>query len=290
MSNTFSSSAEEMRERFERDGFLVFENFVSAWECDRLKDRMAELVAAFDPAEVPSVAFSTTDPDRHSSEKYFLESGDKIRFFFEEGAFDSSGCLQVPKEKAINKVGHALHDLAPRFSYFSRNPALAKLAADLGIKQPLLLQSMYIFKQPKIGGEVAWHQDSTYLYTEPMSVIGFWFALEDATKENGALMAKRGGHKSPLRMKYIRQGDKAVTERLSDMPWPKENEEGVVTLEVPKGSLIVLHGLLPHASTANRSHQSRQAYTLHVIDGAAHYQKENWLQRSADMPLKGFEI
>ena len=42
---------------------------------------------------------------------------------------------------------------------------------------------MYIFKQPKIGGEVVCHQDSTFLYTEPESAVGFWVAIEDATIE-----------------------------------------------------------------------------------------------------------
>ena len=40
---------------------------------------------------------------------------------------------------------------------------------------------MYIFKQPRIGGEVVCHQDSTFLYTEPESAIGFWLAIEDQT-------------------------------------------------------------------------------------------------------------
>jgi hypothetical protein len=31
-----------------------------------------------------------------------------------------------------------------------------------------------------------------------------------------------------------------------------------------------------------------QAYTLHVINASASYPKENWLQRSAEMPLRGF--
>ena len=36
----------------------------------------------------------------------------------------------------------------------------------LGFAQPLLLQSMYLFKQPHIGAEVGWHQDATYLHTQ----------------------------------------------------------------------------------------------------------------------------
>jgi phytanoyl-CoA hydroxylase len=57
---------------------------------------------------------------------------------------------------------------------------------------------------------------------------------------------------------------------------------------VKKGTLIVLHGLLPHLSRENRSPKSRRAYTLHVIDGSSDYPEVNWLQRSAELPLRGF--
>ena len=46
-----------------------------------------------------------------------------------------------------------------------------------------------IVQQPKIGGEVRPHQDSTFLRTDPPSVVGLWWALEDATKQNGCLWA-----------------------------------------------------------------------------------------------------
>jgi phytanoyl-CoA hydroxylase len=53
--------------------------------------------------------------------------------------------------------------------------------------------------------------------------------------------------------------------------------------------LILLHGLLPHLSGANHSPQSRHAYALHIIDGTSEYSKNNWLQRNAAMPLRGFD-
>jgi phytanoyl-CoA hydroxylase len=67
-------------------------------------------------------------------------------------------------------------------------------------------------------------------------------------------------------------------------PWP---EEELVPLEVTKGSLILLDGLLPHRSYENKSDRSRHAYTLHVISGEATYPKDNWLQRT--QPMWGFE-
>ena len=90
------------------------------------------------------------------------------------------------------------------FDAFSRQPVIAEAAASIGFTDPKLLQSMYIFKQPHIGGEVTCHQDSTFLYTDPMTVVGFWVALEDATLENGCLWAQPGGHLGPLRKRFVR--------------------------------------------------------------------------------------
>ena len=85
----------------------------------------------------------------------------------------------------------------------------------------------------------------------------------------------------------MRDGERTETVLLDDTPLPDQN---LVPLEVPKGTLIVLHGLLPHRSSPNRSAKSRHAYTLHVIDARARYSPDNWLRRAPDMPLLGFEI
>jgi phytanoyl-CoA hydroxylase len=278
------SLSAELKAAYARDGFLVLEGMVADADCDALIARAEELVEAFDPASVTSI-FSTRG-QVHGRDRYFHESADKVRCFFEEEAFDAAGRLRQDKHLSINKIGHAQHDLDPVFARFSRLPQLAALACGLGLAEPLLLQSMYIFKQPRIGGEVGWHQDSTFLYTEPLSVAGLWFALEDATLENGCLWALPGGHLGPLRERWRRVGDEMVMERLDDTPW---DEAAAVPLEVPKGTLVVLHGKLPHGSAPNRSAVSRHAYTLHLIDGACAYASDNWLQRGADLPLRGFD-
>jgi phytanoyl-CoA hydroxylase len=270
---------------YERDGFLVLEDFVSRKSCAVLRKRAEEMVADFEPQDAPSI-FSTREQAR-TTDEYFLGSGDKIRFFFEEDAFDSNGKLRHGKDRSINKIGHALHDLDPVFDRFSRTRELAALISDLGFARPLLLQSMYIFKQPAIGGEVSCHQDSSFLYTEPVSLVGLWFALEDATLENGCLRAIPGGHELGLKSRFMRaEGGGTRIEIFDHEPWPRER---LAPLEVREGALIIIHGLLPHMSYANRSSKSRHAYTLHVIEEGCRYPAENWLRRGADMPLRGFK-
>ena len=135
---------------------------------------------------------------------------------------------------------------------------------------------MHIFKQPNIGGEVGLHQDSTFLYTTPMSCIGFWMALEDANIENGCLQAMTGGHRLPLkkRFKLARSGGTEF-EILDSTPWP-DNELDL--LEVKAGTLVILHGQLPHYSAENTSKKSRQAFSIHLVDSNCHYAEDNWLQ------------
>jgi phytanoyl-CoA hydroxylase len=272
----------DQRTSFERDGFLVLPEFKAPADCDALRRRARELVDAFDPGEQRAV-FSSVQPQR-LADAALIASAEAMHCFFEEEAFDASGALRQPKALSINKIGHALHDLDPAFDAFSHGPALARLAADLGLAQPQVWQSMVIFKQPGIGGEVRWHQDASFFVTEPQTVTTFWFALEDATLANGCLWVQPGGQRTPLRERFVRDGDTLQMQRLDDTPWPTTADAQPV--EVRAGTLVCFHGLLPHYSAPNRSPHSRLAYTLHVTDGGARYDAGNWLQRR-QLPLRG---
>ena len=258
----------EQQQSFISAGYVVLHELFAESEMTALKKEAQSIVEQFDPRSTRSV-FSTLDQSK-TRDDYFLQSGDKVRCFFEEEAFNQSGELTQAKAVSINKIGHALHLLNPVFKKFSHDERIGQVARDVGLIKPQIHQSMYIFKQPKIGGVIRWHQDGTYFLSDPLSVVTFWFAVEDATIENGCLQIKADGSDTPLREQFVRYADNSTDLKVLDStPWPKDEE--AQPLAVKKGSLVVFDGLLPHFSAPNRSDKSRHAYTLHMTCATTQY-------------------
>ena len=273
-------------EFFDQNGYLVLPNFVDEQACLNLRDQAMVLAEKYCPSPEQATVFTADGTAVHASDDYFLTSGDKIRCFFEKDAFNERGELRQDAHLCLNKLGHAMHDLDSVFDEFSHSSRLAAVAHAIGMKQEKLLQSMYIFKQPRIGGEVTSHVDHTYLWTDPQSVIGFWFAIDDATTQNGCMWALPGGHRLPVKYRNRLTADRKSTynEVFDSTPYPTE---GLVPLEAARGTLILLNGTLPHRSGPNTSDKPRHAYTLHAIDGTTNYPSDNWLQRTS-LPMRGF--
>ena len=231
------------------------------------------------------------------------------------GAFS----LSVPQESAVNKIGHALHDEDAAFRAFSRerNPRLLALLRSLRFERPTPVQSMYICKPPRLGGEVSPHQDACFLRTEPRrSVTGCWLALERAAVDNGCLWAVPGSHRGAATAEeengpflghgrvFGRRADGSVgwtssgkggEEQQPSGP-PELSTEGAVPLEAAPGTLVVLDGAVVHFSRANDGEQpgpggeratSRHAYALHFVEGGRglRWSAGNWLQRDAGKPF-----
>jgi phytanoyl-CoA hydroxylase len=267
----------QLQDQYTREGFLVIQDAFPSASLASIRQAALGIVNDFDIDQHRSV-FSTKDRDS-GRDRYFIDSAENVHCFLEEGALDENGRLNRPKEMAVNKIGHAMHDLQPEFKAFCRQQIFPDVLHALGYHDPQLWQSMYIFKQPHIGGEVRWHQDASYLMTEPASVIGFWVAVEDANRDNGCLWVQPGGHRSPLRdvYEYNHAAQHGELRSVGDLPWPAEEE--ALAVEVPAGSLVIFHDHMPHYSSQNRSDRSRHAFTMHFADSGSTWSDKNWLQR-----------
>uniref|UniRef100_A0A3Q2QFJ5 Phytanoyl-CoA dioxygenase domain-containing protein 1 n=1 Tax=Fundulus heteroclitus TaxID=8078 RepID=A0A3Q2QFJ5_FUNHE len=267
------------------DGYVVLDGLLSSQECDELRQRMTEIVDQMDVPEHCRTTFSTYHDEQLKSQgsaDYFITSGDKIRFFFEKGVFDDKGDFLVPKQRSLNKVGHG--KMAP---FLYRCPKVPGIAKKLGLVDPVILQSMYIFKQPGIGGEVTAHQDATFLYTEPLGrVMGMWIALEDATVNNGCLWFIPGSHNSGISRRMVRTPK--GTGPLTDFVGREQtyDEEKFVAAPVKKGGVVLIHGEVVHKSAENTSEDSRHVYTFHIMEAfGSRWSPENWLQPTEELPF-----
>lgn len=271
-------------EHYQSQGFLVLNKVLTPQEVAPLKTAAERIIDEFDVDQHQTV-FSAKVGGKNDSQ-FFLESAQQISCFLEADALDDEGNLRHPKNESINKIGHALHDLVPEVKTFCGLPLFKEILSDLTVASPELWQTMYILKPPRIGGEVRWHQDATYLISEPSSVMGIWVAVEDATKENGCLWVEPGGHLGPLRELSLVDHGTGDTQLkiLNEKPWPDENT--AVPVEVPAGSVILFSDHLPHYSSHNHSKQSRMAFSMHIAAGTSHWPDHNWLQRSALPPFK----
>ncbi len=285
-----------MVDAYEQDGIIVLNNFLTEAECDALLAEKIRLIDEFQPTcETTEIFTADTAQSDTKRGKYFLDSTDKISFFFEEGAFES-GRLVADKRQSINKIGHALGELNPVFRAATFRDSTRTLIEQLGVSNPVLNESMMICKPPKIGGEVKPHQDSTYLYTNPNTTTTVWIALVDVTLLNGCLYTKPGSHKGPLEYRYVRDGRKLSyadmkgnpldDDRINAMaaPWSQTED---VHLPMAKGAAAIFAGNLVHGSGPNTSALPRDAYTFHVTSGDSIYPGDNWLQRDKFAPLKG---
>ncbi|XP_071443301.1 phytanoyl-CoA dioxygenase domain-containing protein 1-like [Hetaerina americana] len=278
-------------EKFLQDGFVVLEDFLSNEDVDELR-KAGEKLAENIPDNHTHVFKSGDDKKR---DEYFLDSADQVSYFYEASAVENgnisatlngdsgNGETGGPKN-LLNKVGHALHKHNPVFRRAAASTPVREICYRLGLNDPVITQSMYIYKNPKIGGEVLPHQDATYLYADPPSaLVGFWLALDDATTKNGCLWFASGSHKSGVHRRLVRtQGDGTESNGVQltyNAPAPSYPSSIFRPVPVKKGTCIVIHGLVVHRSDANTSSDPRHAFTFHVLDQqGSKYSPENWLQ------------
>ena len=159
------------------------------------------------------------------------------------------------------------------------------------MSEPLLLQSMYLCKAALSGGEVGSHQDATFLWTDPVTVTGHLGRARGRDRRQrlpvgAARRAPRRPAGEALPPAGRRRRRDGVRDRWStDVEVP---EDGWVPLEATAGTVVAA----ARAAAAPQQPQHQPAVAGGVQPaprrGGARYPADNWLQRPADLPARGF--
>jgi phytanoyl-CoA hydroxylase len=256
-----------MHASYQQNGFIVLQDFISPSTLGLIRKRAYSLASEIKRGKLPVV-----HPQGKTSWSLedLKETTSSYCCHWEDLALKNS-----PSQKRLLKVSHALHRLDPVFKNLGQSLKIRHLVHSLGLTEPKIIQSMLHFKPPHSACAVDWHQDGTYIATKPCSTIGLWLALENATIENGCLRVIPTAHAQGLCTQLVRTDSGELTfKTLQKWDWPFEL---AIDLPVRAGTLIVLHGFLPHCSGENSSVHSRLSLTFHFIDLSSDYSERNWL-------------
>ncbi len=152
--------------RLRENGYAVIEGWLSDTKVRRLRAEAAEIVDGYQMSSDDSSVFSTRRQDQTTDDR-FMRSASEVTCFLEEGSLDVDGRLTVDKALAVNKIGHALHEMpGSAFRELAESDAVKGILKGLGYQSPIPVQSMYIMKGARLGGVVSKHQDASFLGTE----------------------------------------------------------------------------------------------------------------------------
>jgi phytanoyl-CoA hydroxylase len=178
----YARLTDDQAERYDADGFFLFENAFTEAEIDTVVDA----IAPFERAE-------------------------------EERLRKAGGRIVISKADAITFTIH-LAAKSEILKAFSRHPVFAGICRDTLGAGARLYWDQAVYKKPGNPEEFPWHQDNGYTFIEPQQYLTCWVALNDATLENGCPWVVGGLHRegtlahevTPLGLRCLTEAPGAV--------------------------------------------------------------------------------
>jgi len=210
--------------------------------------------------------------------------GKRIREYTHEGrpAELRRGELKVDHPgDGIRKIGGLVEndDLFRALAFHENMVGIVEQIVGPDIK---VFRNHLLLKPPRVGSAKGMHQDSPYWPIEPMSLCCCWFALDDATIENGCMGVIPGVHRfGPLPHKMTTD-DYVIEDDAYD---PSK----AVMAPVRRGGALFLHSLAPHGTAPNNSDKWRRALALTYLSARSIYVGQGESPRYVTVKGKTFE-
>lgn len=156
----------------------------------------------------------------------------------------------------------SLHYDDPWFRDLFLSPAFLDIAEQILGPDLALFTSYAISKRPGDGLPVAWHQDAAFFPIEPMATFTLWLAVDESTRENGAMQVMAGTHRDRRVLHHdIDQGGGSVLALHLGGFRPEQ----VRDVELAAGGYSVHDPFILHGSPPNRSPQRRCGITIKYV-------------------------
>ncbi|MDQ3468432.1 MAG: phytanoyl-CoA dioxygenase family protein [Actinomycetota bacterium] len=185
----------------------------------------------------------------------------------ERGAVDGLEPLDDADDDAVMRQYlciHFPHKISTLMRDALAEPGIVDVLGELIGPNVKCMQSMLFVKHAGKPGQ-AWHQDEYFIPTRDRSLAAAWIALDDATRENGALWVIPGSHRNGVLWPmgpHDRDDEFDPGHEAHDFPF---EESQAVSCEVPAGGVVFFSGYLLHRSFRNRSTGFRRALVNHYM-------------------------
>ncbi len=221
---------DEQIERFQHDGYLVIDDFLSPEEVARTKAgiaRVSETVADLEH-DVPGFNFERQN-GAGMNEEVAIRKG------------------------VLRKIQGAVFHVPEVADVFTSPKMLDCMEDVMGGHenyQGVFYHSSKVMFKPPGGVAKPWHQDAAYWRDYASNQITVWLAIDDSSEENGCIWAIPESHKLGL-IPHVKK-ELQVEDSQIDL-------EKAIPVPVPAGGLLIFHSLVLHKSEKNESDKTRWA-------------------------------
>lgn len=130
-----------------------------------------------------------------------------------------------------------------------------------------LWSSHFICKEPLIGRQTPWHEDSSYWegrFDRMNQIITIWLAMNDVSLENGCMGVIPGTHYNGF--SEYQDVDSATNTFWAEIKPEKIDIENAIWFELNKGEFSLHDGRIIHGAGPNKSDRIRCGYTMRYFN------------------------
>ncbi|MBX2925196.1 MAG: phytanoyl-CoA dioxygenase family protein [Chitinophagaceae bacterium] len=235
--NTFLTN--KQIESYQKDGYLVVEDFLSAEELSLWREAVTEAIQERNGRKMPGKDVKTGDDDGINKESdYYGKVFDQVLNLWQTNE-------RVKKIMLDERIGKMVALLA-------------------GWQGTRIWHDQALIKRPW-ANPTSWHLDTPFWSFSDRQALSIWVALDDATLENGCLYFIPGSYHTT---RFENPGIGKNMDAIFDF-YPEYRRSKSVAAPMKAGSCSFHNGLTIHGAGANMTNGFRRAFTCaYMPDGA----------------------